>query len=81
MEDDPSCRCGFGIADPYHFWFAYPLHAQINAVVMLDSISNIAPDIAPGLSLLPRGDLNLTFDQNEAIFDYVQAFIRTGSRF
>ena len=28
--------------------------------VMLDSISNIAPDIAPGLSLLLWGDINLT---------------------
>ena len=54
---------------------------MINAVVMLDSISNISPDIAPGLSLLLRGDINLTFDQNEAIFEYVQAFIRTSSRF
>ena len=81
MEDDQSCRCGFGIEDPYHFLFACPLYAQINAVVMLDSISNIAPDIPPGLSLLLRGDINLTFDQNEAIFEYFQAFIRTSSRF
>ena len=65
----------------YHFLFACPLYAQINAVVMLDSIYNIAPDIAPGLSLLLRGDINLTFDQNEAIFEYVQSFIRTSSRF
>ena len=65
------CRIKFDL-----IWFA-----QINAVVMLDSISNIAPDIAPGLSLLLRGDINLTFDQNEAIFEYVQAFIRTSSRF
>ena len=27
-------------------------------LVMLDSIYNIAPDIAPGLSLLLRGDIN-----------------------
>ena len=54
-------------------------HAQIR-VVMLDSISHIKPDIAPGLSLL-RGDINLIFDQNKAIFEYVQAFIRTNSRF
>ena len=57
-----------------------PLYAQIR-VVMLDSISHIKPDIAPGLSLLLRGDINLTFDQNKAIFEYVQAFIRTSSRF
>ena len=80
MEDNPSCRCGFGIEDPYHFLFACPLYAQINAVVMLDSIYNISPDIASGLSLLLPGDINLTFDQNEAIFEYVQAFIRTSSR-
>ena len=36
----------------YHFLFACPLYAQINAVVMLDSIYNIAHAIAPGLSLL-----------------------------
>ena len=64
----------------YHFLFACPLYAQINAVVMLDSY-NIAPDIAPWLSLLLRGDINLTFDKNEAIFEYVQSFIRTSSRF
>ena len=51
-----------------YFLFACPLCAQIHAVVMLDSIYNIAPDIAPGLSLLLRGDINFTFDQNEAIF-------------
>ena len=67
----------------YHFLFAFPctMYAQINAIVMLDSIYNIAPDIAPGLSLLLRGDINLTFDQNETIFEYVQSFIRTSSRF
>ena len=64
----------------YHFLFACPLYAQINAVAMLDSIYNIAPDIAPGLLLLLRGDINLTFDQNKAIFEYVQSFIRTSSR-
>ena len=48
---------------------------------MLDYISNISPDIAPGLSLLLRGDINLTIDQNKAILEYVQAFIRTSSRF
>ena len=37
---------------------ALALYAEINAVVMLDSIYNIAPDIAPGLSLLLRGDIN-----------------------
>ena len=42
----------------YHFLLSCPLYAQINAVVMLDSIYNIAPDIAPGLSLLLRGDIN-----------------------
>ena len=36
----------------YHFLFACPLYAQINAVVMLDLIYNVAPDIAPVLSLL-----------------------------
>ena len=51
------------------------------SVVMLDSISHIQPDIAPGLPLLLRGDINLTFDQNKAIFEYVQTFIRTSSRF
>ena len=66
--------------DPYHVLFTCPLYTQIR-VVMLDSISNIAPDIAPGLSLLLRGDINLTFDHNKAIFEYVQAFIRTSSRF
>ena len=80
MEDDPSCRCGFGIED-ISILIRLPLYAQINAIVMLDSIYNIAPDIAPGLSLLLRGDINLTFDQNEAIFEYVQSFIRTSSRF
>ena len=80
VEDDPSCRCGFGIEDPYHFLFTCPLYAQIR-VVMLDSISHIAPHIAPGLPLLLRGDINLTFDQNKAIFEYVQTFIRTSSRF
>ena len=79
VEDDPSCRCGFGIEDPYHFLFTCPLYAQIR-VVMLDSISHVKPDIALGLSLLLRGDINLTFDQNKAIFEYVQAFIRTSSR-
>ena len=69
-----------GIEDPYHFLFTCPLYPQIR-VVMLDSISNVAPDIAPGLSLLLRGDINLTFDKNKAIFEYVQAFIRTISRF
>ena len=63
VEDDPSCRCGFGIENPYHFLFTCPLYAQIR-VVMLDSISQIKPDIAPGLPLLLRGDINLTFDQN-----------------
>ena len=80
VEDDPSCRCGFGIEDPYHFLFTCLLYAQIR-VVMLDSISHIKPDIAPGLPLLLRGDINLTFDKNKAIFEYVQAFIRTSSRF
>ena len=80
VEDDPSCRCGFGIEDPYHFLFTCPLYAQIR-VVMLDSISHITPDIAPGLPLLLRGDIHLTFDQNKAIFEYVQTFIRTSSRF
>ena len=80
VEDDPSCICGFGIEDPYHFLFTCPLYAQIR-VVMLDSISHIKPDIAPGLPLLLRGDINLTFDQNKAIFEYVQTFIRTSSRF
>ena len=56
------------------------VYAQIR-VVMLDSISNIATDMAPGLSLLLRGDINLTFDHNKAISKYVQAFIRTRSRF
>ena len=36
---------------PYHFLFTCPLYAQIR-VVMLDSISHIKPDIAPGLPLL-----------------------------
>ena len=40
VEDDPSCRCGFGIEDPYHFLFTCPLYTQIR-VVMLDSIYNI----------------------------------------
>ena len=80
VEDDPYCRCGFEIEDPYHFLFTFPLYAQIR-VVMLDSISNIAPDSAPGLSLLQRGNINLTFDHNKAIFKYVQAFTRTSSRF
>ena len=80
LEDDPSCRYRFGIEDPYHFLFTCPLYVQIR-VVMLDSISHITPDIAPGLSLLLRGDINLTFDQNKAIFEYVKAFIRTSSRF
>ena len=53
-------RADVEIEDPYHILFACPLYAQINAVVMLDSISNTAPDIAPGLSLLLRGDINLT---------------------
>ena len=42
----------------YHFLFSCPLYAQINAVVMLDSIYNIAPDIAPGFLLLLQGDIN-----------------------
>ena len=41
VEDDPSCRCGFGIEDPYHFLLTCPLYAQIR-VVMLDSISTVA---------------------------------------
>ena len=32
VEDDPSCRCGFGIEDPYHFLFTCPLYAQIRVV-------------------------------------------------
>ena len=37
----------------YHFLFTCPLYAQINAVVMLDSIYNIAPDIT-GVALTIR---------------------------
>ena len=70
---DPSCRCGFGIEDPYHFLFTCPLYVQIT-LVMLDSISHISSDIAPGLSLLLWGDINLTFDQNKAIFENVQVW-------
>ena len=33
VEDDPSCRCGFGIEDPYHFLFTCPLYAQIRVVM------------------------------------------------
>ena len=59
----------FGIEDPYYL-FTYPLYAQIR-VVILDLISHIAPDIAPGLSLLQRGDINLSFDQNKAMFKFL----------
>ena len=77
VEDDPSCRCGFGIEDPYHFLFACPLYMYAQKrVVMLDSIPHIKPDIAPELSLLLRGDINLTFDQNKAIFEYVPSFYK-----
>ena len=76
-----SCGCWFGIEDPYHFLFTCPLYAQ-RRLVMLDSIAHIhvAPDNILGISQL-RGDINLTLYQYKAIFEYVQAFIRTSTRF
>jgi len=59
VEDDPSCSCGFEIEDPYHFFFVCPRYAQ-NRVILFDSISRIAPDAAPRLSLLLRGDVDLS---------------------
>jgi hypothetical protein len=80
VEDDPSCGCGFEIEDPYHFFFVCPRYAQ-NRVILFDSISRLVPDTAPRLSLLLRGDVNLSVDKNTAICEYVQAFIKTTGRF
>ena len=35
VEDDPSCRCGFGIEDPYHF---SPVSGCIPSIVNLEIV-------------------------------------------
>ena len=62
-EDDPSCRCGFGIEDPYHFLFICPLYAQI--IVMLDSISHIKPDIAPRVTIASSTEYICQYHKNK----------------
>ena len=81
VEDDPSCRCGLGIEDPYDFLFTCPLYAQIVVVICLIRylISNLT--LHQGSHYFYEGGNHLTFDQNKAIFEYVQAYIRTSSRF
>ncbi len=80
VEDDPSCRCGQGVEDPFHFLFVCPLYTQ-HRLTMLDSISRSVPDAAPRLSLLLRGDTNLSVDENNIIFCHVHEFINVSGRF
>lgn len=80
VEDDPSCRCGHGIEDTYHYLFTCPLYA-IQRVAMLEAISRHVPGAAPRLSLLLRGDEGLTIEENTFIFCQVHSFMKGSKRF
>lgn len=80
VEDNPDCICGQGNEDPFHFFFVCPRYAQYR-LVLFQSISQITNEAMPRLSLLLSGDLNLSYEQNTAIFKHVHNFIKSSGRF
>ena len=80
VEDDPSCRCGNEIEDPYHFFFVCPLYDNQRRM-LLESLSHSIPDVAPRLSILLRGDPRSTNTINEHIFNFVHVYFKDTKRF
>ena len=76
ITDSPLGRCG-DIENTYHFFFQCP-HYRNSRTELFEAVSQYK-EIS--LDLLFFGDVSLSYDTNEKIFEKVQKYIITTKRF
>ena len=76
IVDSPLCICG-SIEDTTHYLLKCPAYRNIRE----DMLNNISPICNVTLQILLFGDTSLSYEDNVAIFQYVQRYIRASHRF
>ena len=77
VSDTPDCKCGHGIEDVWHYFFACPLF-----VIPRDDLHTIVVNYAPfSLATILFGASDCSLESNKTIFLAVHNFILKTKRF
>ena len=76
----PTCQCGVGIEDAYHYFLVCPLNS-IPRTIMLNTLTNLGINHVNLINTLLWGDSNLPYLTNVQIILAVQSFIKASKRF
>ena len=77
VKNDSSCRCGFNIESPKHYFLNCPLYAGPRQK-LVNKISRLTDC---NINVILFGDKNLSLNENKAIFRSVHKFIKDSKRF
>ena len=77
LSDDPSCRCGFAVESPKHYFLEYPDYAGPRDTLMT-SVNNVTEC---NINVLLFGKKDLSLEQNKRIVQSVHNYMKATKRF
>ena len=76
LSNNPVCQCGFRCENAKHYLFDCPLYAEARATIIQRLDFNYYK-----CDYLLSGNPNLSYNENEKIFQHVSEFIKLSKRF